>query len=408
MNFGTTVVLARALGPAGFGTFSVAYLLLLLANSLQTSLITQPHNVLGAPLEGAAYRDYTTSSAVGQAAVAGAFALLAVAGAALAPILALPGGEVMLAWATAVLAWQLQEFARRVLYTKARVGVAFLNDVGSYGGQLVVLLLLMRIGRLTPSTALYAMAATSAAAAAAGLWALRGELGGRVDLSALRESWGIGKWLSGATLTSWLASQMYPVLTAGLVGVSATGLLRALQNLMAPTQILANAYQMVATPQAALEQSRGGSRAVAAFLSSSSIVLAIPLLLYFLLVGVFARPLITLFYSSPYASAAAIVWPLGLAYLLSYGGRVLSIGLAALQDTQPVFYAQVAAAATTFSLGLILIRAYGLPGSAVGAALTQGVLVAALAWYFRRRSSAALEAPRNDAVRPVRPPAVGT
>src|SRR5262245_56929847 len=77
MNFGTTGSLARGMGPADFGTFSVAYLLLLLANSLQTSLVTQPHNVLGAPLEGESYRDYTSSSALGQLAVAGLLALVA-------------------------------------------------------------------------------------------------------------------------------------------------------------------------------------------------------------------------------------------------------------------------------------------------------------------------------------------
>ena len=113
MNFGTTVLLARALGPAEFGTFSVAYVLLVLSNSLQTSLVTQPHNVLGAPLEGAAYRDYTTSSAVGQVAVAVAFTLLALTAATLAPVLTVPGSGVLLALAAAIPAWQLQELVMR-------------------------------------------------------------------------------------------------------------------------------------------------------------------------------------------------------------------------------------------------------------------------------------------------------
>jgi O-antigen/teichoic acid export membrane protein len=178
---------------------------------------------------------------------------------------------------------------------------------------------------------------------------------------------------------------MWPVLTAGVLGMYATGVFRALQNLMAPTQILANAFQLLATPRASIEHARGGPRAVGSFLARASVLLAVPLLLYFVLIGAYARPLVTFFYSTAYAAEASVIWPLGLAYLLSYTGRVLGIGLAASHDTRPLFYAQVAAAVTTFSAGLILLRAYGLVGAAFGAALTQAVSVVSLVWFLRRR-----------------------
>jgi O-antigen/teichoic acid export membrane protein len=117
------------------------------------------------------------------------------------------------------------------------------------------------------------------------------------------------------------------------------------------------------------------------------VLLAVPLVGYFLLVGAFARPLIALFYSPAYAQAAFVIWPLGLAYLLSYAGRVLSIGLAASHRSRPLFYAQLVAAGTTFSAGLLLVRSYGLAGAAWGAALTQAVQVAMLAWYMNHDGS---------------------
>jgi O-antigen/teichoic acid export membrane protein len=169
--------------------------------------------------------------------------------------------------------------------------------------------------------------------------------------------------------------------------VYATGVFRALQNLIAPTQILTNTFQMMATPHASREYSRGGTTAVNVFLGRSSPLLAIPLLLYLGLVGVFARPLITFFYSPAYAAAAGVIWPLGLAYLLSYAGRVLGIGLAASREPRPLFYAQLAAASVTFSVGLVLIRGYGLAGAAIGAAFTQTVQVTTLAWHLRKRRS---------------------
>lgn len=389
MTFGTMVALARHLGPAEFGTFSLAYLALLLANSLQTALVTQPHNVLGSPLEGTPYDNFTTSLALGQLVVAAGFTVLALAGVGAAAAFGWESRQLIVALAVAIPTWQLQEFARRVLYTERRVAAAFWNDVLSYGGQLVIVLLLIHRGRLTAELALYAIAGTSAVAALAGVWTIRPHLGGRLEPKAIRESWAIGKWFSAGTLANWLASQIYPVLTAGILGVYATGVFRALQNLIAPTQILANAFQMMATPQASREYARGGTRAVDVFLGRGSVLLAIPLVLYVVLVGVAARLLITFFYSSAYADAAAAIWPLGLAYLLSYAGRVLGIGLAAGRESRPLFYAQLAAAAATFSVGMLLIRLYGLVGAAFGAVATQTVQVGMLAWYLRRRPTGA-------------------
>lgn len=386
-TFGTMVYLAKGLGPAEFGAFSLAYLVLLLANSMQGALVCQPHSVLGSPLEGAAFRTFTTSLAVAQIIVAAGFGALVLAAGTAAAAFGLNAHHLVLPLAVAIPAWQLQEFVRRVLYTKHRVQPAFWNDVASYGGQFAVVVLLAGRGDLTPALALYVVAGTSAVAGVAGLWSIGSYLGGRLESKPVRDSWALGRWFGAATLANWLASQMYPVLTAGVLGVYATGVFRALQNLIAPTQILANAFQTMATPQASREFAEGGHRALTNFLGRASILLAIPLLGYFVLAGAFATPLITLFYSPAYARASLVVWPLGLAYLLSYAGRVLGVGLAASHASQPLFYAQLVAAGTTFSAGLLLVRSYGLMGAASGAALTQAVQVAMLAWYLKRGRS---------------------
>jgi O-antigen/teichoic acid export membrane protein len=388
-TFLTMVYLARGLGPSQFGVVSLAYLGLLLANSLQNALITQPHNILGSSLEGPAYRDFTTSLALAQLALAAAFAFAALAGAVGAAALGYSHQEVLVALAVAVPAWQLQEFARRVLYTKRHVRAVFWNDAISYGGQLALVIFLVARHWITAAVGLYAMAGTSVLAAVAGLWSIRTSLRGRLVPSTLRECWAMGKWFSASTLANWFASQMYPVLTAGVLGAYATGVFRALQNLIAPTQILANTFQMMATPHASREYSRGGVMAVTRFLGLSTPFLAIPLLLYYFLIGVFARPLITFFYSAAYTGAAGVIWPLGLAYLLSYTGRVLGIGLSASRDARPLLYAQLAAAGATFSVGVLLIRGYGLVGAALGAAISQSVQAATLAWYFHRRRALA-------------------
>jgi O-antigen/teichoic acid export membrane protein len=404
MNFSTTIVLVRSLGPAGFGSFSLAYVFLLLANSLQGALITQPHNVLAAPLEGDAYRDYTTSMAGAQAALAAVFSLPVLLAAGVAHIAGSSHTGLLLAMAFALPGWQLQEFARRALYTKSRVRAAFINDLISYGGQFAGVLTLAWWGRLTATSGLYAVGASSIIAALMGYWVIRAELQGRFALRPIIESWKLGRWLSAATLTNWLASQVYPVLTAGMVGVSGTGIFRALQNLIAPTQILINAFQMLATPRASVAYSRGGRRELGLFLIRGTALVALPLLLYLLLAGAFARPLVTFFYSTAYAREAHLIWPLGLAYLFSYCGRILGIGLAATRETRSVFYGHAVAVVVTWSLGVLLIRLFGLPGATMGAAAAQAAMVVALVYFFHRhRARSTVGMPKSEDGRPPAP-----
>src|SRR5437899_2377209 len=59
-NFLTGVLTARSLDKGEFGVFSSVYAVLLLANILQSTLITQAHNVLGATRKGNDYRRYTS------------------------------------------------------------------------------------------------------------------------------------------------------------------------------------------------------------------------------------------------------------------------------------------------------------------------------------------------------------
>ena len=76
-NFATMVLLARALGPASFGSFVLVYTVLLFATELQGALVTQAHNVLGVGRAGSSYAGYTRSTAISQMLLAGSLGALA-------------------------------------------------------------------------------------------------------------------------------------------------------------------------------------------------------------------------------------------------------------------------------------------------------------------------------------------
>ena len=192
-NFFTMVLIARVLGPSAFGTFILAFTALLFVRSLQASLITQPHNVLGATINDQDYVRYTTSTALGQILFSSVSTMVTLVGAVACVRLAPDAAPLLFALSPAILAWQFQEFVRRVLYTEGRLGAALSKDVISYGGQLMTIIALWHTNTLTGPTAFYAVAATSGVGAIVGFWQLSRSISFPTTLDAVHENWAFGK-----------------------------------------------------------------------------------------------------------------------------------------------------------------------------------------------------------------------
>ena len=378
-NFITMILLARGLSPADFGGFTLIYSVLLFAGTFQSALITQPHNILGATRRGEDYGRYTMTTAVVQ--ICG----LAVA----APLVLAVGGftyaanrEVallLLTLAPSIVAWQLQEFVHRVLYTEQRLAAAFSNDVISYGGQTVAVAALWRLDVLTAPGALYALAATSALAAAYGLWQLRGSLAWGLDRATVRENWQFGKWLAGGELLRWLSSvEMYQYLTAAILGTAATGMLRSAQIIFGPTRLLLYSLNNVFPIQFARALAAGkadlDSQLRRAYLLTTPLFGG-----YCSLVAIFAGPLLRLLYGDKYTGGTRLVALYAASAFLAYLLLIVSAALKAKRLTRCIFRGYVYTSLMAVSFGWLFIKAIGVEGALVGMILTS--LIANLVFW---------------------------
>lgn len=402
-NFATMVLLARELGPAAFGAFVLAYTFLLFATELQGALVTQPHNVLGVGRSGDDYRRYTGSTAVGQVVLAVSAAALATLAGVTAASLGMSGASLVLALAPAILAWLGQDFARRVLYTEGRIRAVLANDAVTYGGQLLVLIALWRLGRLDGTAALLALAATSALGMALGAWQLRGRFLPSVRRDDLRANWGYGKWLAGALLAYWCASQLYLYLAAALAGTAATGLLKAALVLLGPLNVLLVFLDTAAPIVLARSRAVQGDPGLRTRLREIVVVTAPVVIGYCLVVVVFSGALLRLVYGDRYAQdQAVLVALLALDYVLIYGGRITASALRAQRRTRPIFRAHLAAAAVALMVGWLLVGLAGVEGAALGMVTSAAIVVVLLA-----RAFVGGEAANRDARATPRPQAEG-
>jgi O-antigen/teichoic acid export membrane protein len=395
-NFATMVLLARGLSRGEFGDFTLVYSALLFANSLQSGLVTQPHNILGATRRGEDYLRYTTSTAASQALLAAVGALLCLVAWGVARMAAWDVAPLLLALAPAMAAWQLQEFARRVLYTEGRVAAAFANDLLSYGGLALAIAALWRQGVLTGPHALYSHAAAFALAGILGCWQLRRRLTGGFDLSVVRENWHFGKWLAaGDIVGQWLSTQLFVYLAAAMLGAAAAGILKAVHTVFGPTRVLIYVFNTLLPIRFARTLADEGKPALHAQLIAAFLA-AVPLLGgYCLLAAVFSGPLLRLLYGSTYAGYPSVLALYAAFTFISHSIIIISAALRAQRLSRFIFTSRLSSTLMTAPFGCLLIHALGIHGAVLGMILTASVL-SCLSWRAYRRAAPAGPVPSND------------
>jgi O-antigen/teichoic acid export membrane protein len=395
-NFIGMVVIARGLPPAAFGVYVLAYTALTVVNNVQSALITQPHSVIAAD-KGDDYRRYTTSTLVSQLALAGAVAgPLLIAGA----VGVGPGGDgsLLIGLGAAVATWQSQEFVRRVLYFEGRLMAVFANDAISYGGQLILFGVLAATSALTSTSALLALALTSAAGALVGTHQLRRTFVGRPTVADVRENLGYGKWLLGGEMGAVIGMVMYPYLLAITKGPESAAALAACMLILNPLNVLWFAVGTAFPIRLARTRVARGEMAAERELWRLY-RFTIPVVAgYCLAASVVAELLLGLLYGGRYAGFGWVVAVGAIFRVIAYHAHLLSVGLRARRLTRPIFEGYAIGAPFSLLAGPILTAAFGIIG-ALGAMIGAALIWTAV-WWRAYRAGAGGSGPDVPAATP--------
>jgi O-antigen/teichoic acid export membrane protein len=382
-NFLATIILARSVSPTELGVYGVGFIALRLVRSLQEGCLVQPMNVFGAGMGIADFRRYATSTSLLQVALA----LVSAAAVALGGwILTATGNDTagpgLFSLWFAFLWWQLQEYLRRMLYTRRAVLKAVLNTLLANAVRLAIMLVWADQGNLSGVAGLHAIAWGSLAALVPGLWSTRDywTLNFLNIKETWRQNWDFGRWILGGSLANWVAVEFYPVLTAGMISFAAAGAYRALQNLVAPIHLLLRATDTFLTPRAARTYQQGGRPALARTLRLTYLLAGLPILGVLALAMLFPAPILRLLYGETYLPYTNGMVLMALFYMLWFAYWPLQTALKAARFSRPIFIANLAAILTMFTAGIWAILRWGVYGTIAGQALNS-LVVAVILWY---------------------------
>lgn len=298
-NFLTGILLVRGLGLHVFGEFTVGYVILLFANSLQLSFVSAPMVTLapqcGSPEEKRSYLR-------GMFGVQSCFCLVLF-------ILWIPGTWAYLkatsahipigfVWAyTATIAlFQMQDWLRRYYFCGYKAHEAIWNDSLSYVGQVIALAILFWRADLTLISAYWTIAVTSGAAFLLGLARERLNFSRRELKKSWRHSLPLARNLSIANVLQWLGSQGVLLSGAGVLGAREAGGVRAAQNLLGPVHVAYQALENIVPIRASEEALLRGIDGVRRYLQRFTIVGLIALTALLLPVALFSKTLLRFIY----------------------------------------------------------------------------------------------------------------
>jgi O-antigen/teichoic acid export membrane protein len=390
-NFLMGLLLARYLGPAGYGQFVLSYNVLLFVAGIQGAIIVSPMMVIGAALPAARSKEYFSAILVEQLLFSAAFVVALVFALSIASQLAPQWGLAILLWPLvfAGAGFLCQDFSRRYLFVQNRARSALINDLATHGLRCALLVGLGLALSLTTRNAFWVIGSTCVAGvlASAILSPKRGSVvfPSRESLiSVAREHWSFGKWLLAEIMLYWCGSQLVIYVAAHMISVSAVGAISAGQNIIGAANILFLAMENLVPSRAAFMYAQRGEEGLKRYIRRVTMLGGAGTLVIVAVGAIWAEFWLALFYGSAYRGDGWIVAWWGAFYLLGFMQRPFSVGLRVLGRTKGIFLGTAAAAVVAVAMSYPLIRLAGVKGTMLALCMVQVAALLVIGVSFRK------------------------
>ena len=391
-SFGVNVLVARWLPAAEYGAFAVVFAGCLFISGYHNVLLLEPLSVIGPSKYAAHLIEYFRAQIVLH------FLLVGILSAGMLVVsLVLSRAFVRSSLASAVLGGGLSLpfllllwLARRMCYVAQRPAVAVLGSALHLCLVTAGMFFLHRFKHMSATGTFLLVGCGGCLAACLVLYRLGLPKRGRVIqfriswITALRQNWNYGRWLTLTTLLSWVSVQAQVFLTASFLGLSSAGILRAMQLPSFAIAQVISATMLLVLPSLARDLGEGNlsrlhRKAVftSFFLSAMGILFVVFL---FFFSGRFAR----LLYGERYESFAWLIPLLALAPVFTGFCCSYSYALRALGKAKYELLAYVLSAFTAVLSSVVLLPRWGLRGAIASTVLTTAVLGAAIFYFYKR------------------------
>lgn len=388
-SFVTTVLLAQFLGLEEFGRFTLAWLGVFLAQSLQLAVIVSPLLTIAAKQARADRPAYKGAMVVQQAVIAVLMTAIVYAGTWTTGWFVPEWGldELALPLAALVFCAQWADFFRRYHFAFDGANVSFAIDFLRYGIQLALLAALFLLYAASADVAgvLLCMAAAALVATLPGVAFLGPITFTLQKLSQVaRRHWSFSRWLILTAFAQWARDNFVFTAVGAYLGLAEVGALRAAQQLVTAVNVPLQGFDNIVPARASAAYASGGFTGLAGFIGRfvARYMGAIAALL--VLIALSGNWLLANVFGQAYEAYGFLVAGLAFVMLIYLLRNVATIMLRAMEFTAFEFYSALAGAAVIMASSYPLVENWGLAGAVTSLALFEGAVLAVLLIGLRR------------------------
>jgi len=378
-NFLIGILLVRSIGLEAYGTFALLWMCVLFALGIHQAFITKPFLSIAPKLNGIEketyFRGLHTIQYIGST-------LFLIAGGIIyggTELFYIPRLSTFIPLVSMIIFCQtIHDFYRKLYLIQDRIPKVFLLDFLLYGGQLAGIITLSLIGKLNLTTALWTIISANTVSILYGKYSQGFSVINYKKI--LIRHFHFSKWLLGTSVLQWLSGNYFIIVGASILGTSAVGAIRMVQNVMGLCHILFLAMESIIPIEAAQQFQAEGENSLIKYLIETTKKLGLGFGLLLLFIVGFAEPILSLIYGAAAADYAYIAVAYALLYAFVFIGHPFRFYLRTIEKTSPIFFAYCFGALFSLSCAYPLLSYLGIYGLLFGLIFTQCINIGT--YYF--------------------------
>lgn len=386
-SFLSGVVMARYLGLQGFGVYSIAWLGVMIASSINQPFIIAPMQTLSGKKEKTEQKEYLQSLVFKQLLVAGLMGFLAFM-AVIIMSYVLDNWKVqsiILAFPLAVFSFLLQDFFRRYFFVIGKPLKALVVDIIAYGGVLLSAFAIHFVRTMDAQFVLLLTAVFFLYASLMGLWSMEHlHFSPRRIKAVILEHWGFSKWLTATAVLQWFSGNLFIITAGAILGPTAVGATRMAQNIVGITHVLFLAMENIIPVRAAGFQRDGGTEKMFSYLWKFTLQMGMLTLTLLALIAIFSKQIILTFYGSEFIEYRYLLIAFCILYVIIFVGYPLRYAIRTLERTRVIFMSFIASSIFSILSAYPIITFFGLNGVIIGLMLTQLITLGIYLFALRK------------------------
>ena len=387
LSFVSGVTLARLLGVQGFGIYSIAWLGVLIASSINHPFIIAPMLTLSAKKSTEEQKNYLQALVFKQLLFASLMAFIAFA---VVIIMSFVLNDwkvksIIIAFPLAVFSFLLQDFFRRYFFIIKRQHITLIIDVIAYGGVLISAFCLHFFRDMDAQFILLLTALFFLYASLIALLSLPElKYNSKTIWLTINEHWHFSKWLTATALLQWFSGNLFIIAAGAILGPVAVGATRMAQNIVGVTHVLFLAMENIIPTRAARAQQVGGNEKMFKYLWKFTLQMGMITFTILALISIFSSQIIELFYGSTYLEYKNVLIGFCLLYVIVFLGYPLRYAIRTMENTKLIFLSFIVSSAFSVLCAYPVIKNFGLYGVVGGIMATQLITLGIYIWSLRK------------------------